>query len=150
YKHSRWGILAIDMDSKKTIYTHNADMLFAPASVTKLYSCAAAMIALGPDHRFQTPVYRRGEVDKGILNGDLILVAQGDLTLGGRSLPDGTLAFTNSDHIYANYLTTRAELPATDPLQGLNDLARQVKAAGIRGITGDVLIDDRLFNRERG
>ena len=37
--------------------------MFCPASVTKLYSTAAAMTDLGADHRFQTPVVRRGEVD---------------------------------------------------------------------------------------
>ena len=150
YKSSRWGILAVDMETKKPVYAHNADMLFAPASVSKLYSCTAAMIAIGPDHRYETPVYRRGEVTDGTLKGDLILVAQGDLTLGGRTLPDGKLAFKDSDHIYASYYGTGTELTDTDPLQGLNDLAKQVKAAGIRTVDGEVLIDDRLFNRERG
>ena len=35
--------------------------------------------------------------------------------------------------------------PQQDPLAGIKDLAKQVAAAGIRHITGDVLIDDRLF-----
>ena len=34
---------------------------------------------------------------------------------------------------------------ATDPLAGLDHLAREVQAAGIREITGDVIVDDRLF-----
>jgi D-alanyl-D-alanine carboxypeptidase/D-alanyl-D-alanine-endopeptidase (penicillin-binding protein 4) len=150
YNGARWGILAVDLETKKPVYALNADMRFAPASVTKLYSCAGAMLAIGLDHRYETPVYRRGEVDKGVLNGDLILVAQGDLTLGGRTTADGKLAFKDHDHIYAGYLSIQTELTDTDPLAGLNELARQVKAYGIRSISGDVLIDDRLFQRERG
>src|SRR5437899_1203062 len=37
-----------------------------------------------------------------------------------------------------------------DPLAGLKSLARQVKAAGIPSVEGDVLIDDRLFDRALG
>src|SRR5262249_15623473 len=33
---------------------------------------------------------------------------------------------------------------------GLEDLARQVKASGVRALSGDVLIDDRLFEKARG
>src|SRR5262245_14867707 len=97
YQHSRWGILVLDLATRKVVYERNPDQLFAPASVTKLYSCAAALVSLGPDHRFETPVYRRGQVEEGKLAGDLILVAQGDLTLGGRTRADGTLAFTDDD-----------------------------------------------------
>jgi D-alanyl-D-alanine carboxypeptidase/D-alanyl-D-alanine-endopeptidase (penicillin-binding protein 4) len=35
-------------------------------------------------------------------------------------------------------------------LAGLNDLARQVKAAGIKHVEGEILIDDRLFQKTRG
>jgi D-alanyl-D-alanine carboxypeptidase/D-alanyl-D-alanine-endopeptidase (penicillin-binding protein 4) len=150
YKGSRWGILVVDAETGKTVYEHNPDMLFAPASVTKLYSCAAALVAYGPDHRFETPVYRRGDVKDGRLAGDLVLVAQGDLTLGGRTDADGKLSFKDHDHIYANWLSTKAELTDTDPLAGLKALARQVKESGVRQIDGDVLIDDRLFARARG
>ncbi len=150
YKHSRWGLLVVDNDSGRVVYEHNPDMLFAPASVTKLYTCAAALSALGPDYRFETPVYRRGDVTDGRLHGDLILVAQGDLAFGGRGAAHGTLQFKDHDHIYANWLSTRTELTDADPLAGLNDLARQIKESGIKQVEGDVLIDDRLFARARG
>jgi D-alanyl-D-alanine carboxypeptidase/D-alanyl-D-alanine-endopeptidase (penicillin-binding protein 4) len=150
YKHSKWGILVVDAESGQTVCALNPDTLCVPASVTKLYTCAAALTALGASHRFTTPVYRRGELSDGTLAGDLILVAQGDLTLGGRSDGKDGLTFKDHDHTYANWLSTGAELTAADPLAGLTALARQVREAGIRRVEGDVLIDDRLFPRARG
>jgi D-alanyl-D-alanine carboxypeptidase/D-alanyl-D-alanine-endopeptidase (penicillin-binding protein 4) len=146
YKHSHWGLLFVDMETGQIVYEHNADKLFAPASATKLYSVAAALDALGADYRFRTPVHRKGSVQDGQLHGDLILVASGDLSMGGRTDRDGHIAFTNSDHTYANG-NEKAELTEPDPLAGLNDLARQVAEAGIKRVRGDVRIDDRLFEK---
>src|SRR5205807_3917966 len=87
--------------------------------------------------------------DAGTLDGDLILVASGDLTLGGRTTEKGEIAFQDTDHTYANGALDAALTPQ-DPLAGIDDLARQVKAAGIRKIKGDVLIDDRLFSHAEG
>lgn len=145
YKHSRWGLLVVDADTGKPIFQHNADEMFAPASVTKLFTCSAALVEFGPEHRFRTPVYRRGHMVDGTLKGDLILVAKGDPTLGGRTGADGHLVFKNIDHTYATYDGTLAELTDTDPLGGLRALARQVRDSGIREVEGDVLIDDRLY-----
>jgi len=145
YKHSRWGLLVVDADSGKSVFRHNADELFAPASVAKLYTCAAALVTFGPEHRFRTPVYRRGELVEGTLKGDLILVAKGDPTLGGRTDAKGRLVFKNSDHTYASFASTLPELTDIDPLAGLRALARQVRQNGIRKVDGDVLLDDRLF-----
>jgi len=150
YKHARWGILVVDAKTGQPVYSHNPDMLFAPASVTKLYTCATALLVLGADHRRETPIYRRGEVSGGRLQGDLILVGQGDLTLGGRAQADGKLAFRDHDHTYAGWLSTHTELTDTDPLAGLKSLARQVKASGIRQVEGEVLVDTRLFDHGRG
>jgi len=150
YKHAHWGILVVDLKSGETIYELNADKLFVPASTTKLFSTSAAWDAFGPDHRFETPVVRRGDVDAaGLLHGDLILVASGDLTIGGRTNADGQIAFKDSDHTYANGNET-AEVTEPDPLAGLNDLARQVAAAGVKRVSGNVLIDDRLFETAEG
>jgi D-alanyl-D-alanine carboxypeptidase/D-alanyl-D-alanine-endopeptidase (penicillin-binding protein 4) len=142
--------LVTDAESGETVFARNPDTLCSPASVTKLYSCAAALVAFGPDHRFTTPVYRRGELKDGTLAGDLILVAQGDLSLGGRADGKGGLAFKDHDHTYANWLSAGAELTEADPLAGLTALARQVREAGIQRVDGDVLVDDRLFPRAKG
>lgn len=145
YKHAHWGLLVADLKTGEQLFARDPDKLFAPASTTKLFSCAAALIALGPDHTFVTPVYRRGEVGiSGTLRGDLILVASGDPSFGGRT-KDGKLVFKDKDHTYANSGLMDSELTDTDPLAALDDLAKQVKASGVTAVAGDVLIDDRLF-----
>lgn len=149
YRHAHWGLLVVDSQTGETVYAHNADKLFRPASTTKLYSCSAALLALGPDFKIETPVYRRGTLTDGRLRGDLILVAKGDLTLGGRTTADGRMTFKDHDHTYANG-NDDGELTDTDPLTGLKELAHQVVRAGLRRIDGDVLVDDRLFERARG
>lgn len=150
YHQSHWGLLVVDRQTGEVLYEKNADKLFVPASAAKLFTVAAALVEFGSDYRFQTRIVRNGSVDRdGTLEGDLILIASGDLTLGGRTLPDGSIAYTNVDHIYANG-ANEATLTTPDPLAGLNELARQVAAAGIGKIEGDVLIDDRLFDRELG
>lgn len=145
YRHAHWGIFVVDLESGETVYQWQPEKLFAPASTTKLYSVAAALEVLGPDYRFETPVYRRGEIaDDGELDGDLILVASGDLTFGGRTTSDGRIAFADNDHTYANG-NDKAELTEPDPLAGIKELAKQIAASGIRRVRGDVLIDARLF-----
>jgi serine-type D-Ala-D-Ala carboxypeptidase/endopeptidase (penicillin-binding protein 4) len=145
YQNARWGLLVVDAKSGQVVYERNPDLMFCPASVAKLFSTAAALVDLGQDFRFQTPVARRGDVDvSGTLRGDLVLVAQGDLSLGGRTGKDGALLFENTDHTYAAG-NNKATLVPSDPLSGLDSLAREVKAAGVTRVAGDVIVDDRLF-----
>jgi D-alanyl-D-alanine carboxypeptidase/D-alanyl-D-alanine-endopeptidase (penicillin-binding protein 4) len=145
YAGSLWSLLVSDLESGETLYELQADQQAFTGSVRKLFSVGLALRQLGADYRFTTPVYRRGAVDaRGVLDGDLVLVAAGDLTFGGRLLPDGSIEFTNFDHNDANNLGT-AILTPQNPLHGLDDLARQVRAAGIQTVGGDVVVDDRLF-----
>ncbi len=145
YQGARWGALFVDAKSGEVVYARNPDRFCTPASVTKLFSGAAAYVTLGPDHVTKTPVYRRGEVRDGVLAGDLILVGQGDLTFGGRTDADGRTVFMDSDHVYADGTSSDAKLTDTDPLGGLKALAKQIKAAGITRVKGGVFVDDRLF-----
>ena len=148
YDHARWGLLVVDLETNRVIQQAAPDQFFPIASTTKLFAIAAALEVLGADHVFETPVVYSGEVgETGILNGDRILIAQGDLTMGGRRNPDGTIAFTDFDHTDANALSG-AVLTAPDPLGGLDDLAQQIAAAGIARVTGEVIVDDRLFASE--
>ncbi len=150
YRTAHWGILIEEQGSRRVIYELNAGKLFVPASTTKLYSVATALDSLGADHRFETAVYRQGEVDgNGELKGHLTLVAGGDLTLGGRTDPGGGIAFRDVDHTYANFTACHA-LTDPDPLAGLNELARQVAARGIKRVRGEVRVDDGLFEKVEG
>ena len=49
YRYARWGIFVQDLQTGQTLCAYNADQLFSPASVTKLFTAAAALDRLGPD-----------------------------------------------------------------------------------------------------
>lgn len=133
-----------DLDSHRVLYARNAGVLMVPASTTKLLTVGTSLALLGPGFRWATPVYRDGPVDaKGVLRGNLILVASGDPNLSQRIQPDGTLAFENEDHAYDGSAETKA-VPG-DPLAVLRDLAAQVAKAGIKVVRGHALIDTQLF-----
>jgi D-alanyl-D-alanine carboxypeptidase/D-alanyl-D-alanine-endopeptidase (penicillin-binding protein 4) len=144
YASGRWAISVEDLDTGETLIDLDGDKLAEPGSFVKTYSAGAAWVKWGPDHTVTTPVKHSGEVADGTLTGDLILVGQGDLTMGGRTKADGTVDFTNLDHNDANPLPG-ATLTPEDPLTGLDELAVQVKASGIDAVNGDVVVDDRLF-----
>ena len=144
YRNARWGLHVADLKTGEVLFDWNGDQRFLGASTTKLWAGAAALDAYGADYRFITPIYRTGPVVDGTLGGNLIMVASADPTMGGRTTPQGTIAYRSIDHIYAIALPL-AELTPENPLAGLDELARQVAASGIRRIAGDVIIDARLF-----
>src|SRR5262249_41883928 len=97
YEHATWGIYVRDAETGKVLYDLNSEKMFLPASTTKLFTAAALLNAYGDNYRFKTPVYAFGTIKNGHLDGQLVLVAQGDLTLGGRQADD-TIQFTKLDH----------------------------------------------------
>jgi D-alanyl-D-alanine carboxypeptidase/D-alanyl-D-alanine-endopeptidase (penicillin-binding protein 4) len=144
YKHSIWGLYVKDLQTGKVLYDVNSEKLFSPASTSKLFSVAALLNTFGDDYRFKTPVYAAGSIKGGQLQGNLIVVASGDLTMGGRQTSGDKSAFTKLDHINANEVPG-VILTKENPLNGFIDLAKQVNQSGIKEIHGDIIIDDRLF-----
>jgi D-alanyl-D-alanine carboxypeptidase/D-alanyl-D-alanine-endopeptidase (penicillin-binding protein 4) len=144
YPHAQWGLFEQNPETGKVVQSRYADQFFIPGSVAKLFGVSGAWHALGSDHRFVTPVHAVGERRGATLTGNLDLVAQGDLTLGGRTRADGTVAFTAIDHTYADDIPG-ATLTPQNPLAGIDQLARQVRASGITKVDGDVVVDARLF-----
>ncbi|MBV8148613.1 MAG: D-alanyl-D-alanine carboxypeptidase, partial [Candidatus Eremiobacteraeota bacterium] len=143
YRDGIWGLRVLDGD--KVLIDLNPQRLFYIGSVRKIFSVGQLLNAVGPEHTYDTPVYRTGSIDgNGVLRGNLIVVASGDLTMGGRTNPDGTIAVSNWDHNEADGLGN-AVLTEPNPLAGYAMLARSVKAAGIKSVRGNVVIDDRLF-----
>lgn len=144
YAHAQWGILAEDGATGRVITSVQGDKFFVPGSAAKLFSVSGTWNTLGGEHRFTTPVHALGTRSGSSLKGGLVLVAQGDLALGGRTTPQGTLSFTDVDHTYANDIPG-ATLTPEDPLAGIDEMARQVRQSGITRVDGDVTVDDRLF-----
>jgi PBP4 family serine-type D-alanyl-D-alanine carboxypeptidase len=145
YKNALWGLRVAEVGSGRVLINLRPDYKFLIGSVRKIFTVGELLNEVGPNHTYNTPIYRQGSINSaGVLNGDLILVATGDLTMGGRNNPDGTIALSGFDHNEANSLGN-AELTAPDPLAGYKILARKVAAAGIKEIAGNVIIDDRLF-----
>src|SRR5215212_6574311 len=146
YRYGEWGYLEVDPSDGHTVHSLGpAERLYIPGSSTKLFSVSATLDDLGFDHRFKTPVYAQGSVKDGTLNGNLVLVASGDLTMGGRTAPNGTVSYTPIDHTYADSVPG-ATLTPENPLAGLDEIAKQVSKSGITRVDGNVIIDDRLFD----
>lgn len=145
YKNAKWGLRVVDLNTKQILLDLNSSDLFFIGSVRKIFTMGELLNEVGAKHRSITTVHRDGKVAHGILRGNLVLVASGDLTMGGRTNPDGTIAITDYDHNEADSLGN-AQITKTDPLAGYKNLAKQVKKSGINKISGDVIIDDRLFD----
>ncbi|HLI30636.1 MAG TPA: D-alanyl-D-alanine carboxypeptidase/D-alanyl-D-alanine-endopeptidase, partial [Terriglobia bacterium] len=140
FRHASFGIEFYSLDTDRPVYELHAQNLFTAASTTKLLTEGAALALLGPNYRFHTRVYRTGPIGpRGVLHGDLVLVASGDPNLSQRIQPNGTLAFENDDHCYGG-----AVVPG-DPLIAIKELARQVAAHGVKRIAGLVLVDVSMF-----
>ena len=123
-RSGRWGAMVVSLTRGDTLFSLNAGESLVPASTHKLYTAALALDRLGPDHRFSTDVLRSGEVDPdGTLQGSLVIRGDGDPALSSR-WHRGT------------------------PSAPMDALARQVAAAGIKRVKGDVIGDATAFESQ--
>lgn len=121
---ARIGLCVIDLDTGREVLASAADQPLVPASNMKLVTTAAAIERLGADFEFHTVLYKRGVIDRnGTLSGDLVVIGAGDPNVSGRFF-DG------------------------DPTAIFARWAEKLRAAGVRVVQGDLLLDDTLFDRE--
>ena len=72
------GVRVVDLNDGRTLAAMNAGVALTPASVSKLYTAAAALEQWGADHRFTTRILYTGKIRGGELKGNLILRGAGD------------------------------------------------------------------------
>ena len=116
---AKWGALVVSLDKGDTLFAFEPDRALAPASNVKVLTSAAALHVLGPEYRFRTWVLGDGEVEDGVLLGDLILYGTGDPGI--------------SDRFYAS---------EDEVFQRLTD---QLLGAGIHTVAGDLVADASFF-----
>jgi len=149
YAGTSWAYHVTDLETGEVLLSHASTKRVFTASTGKFFTVGSVFAQLGPSTTLSTPVYTTGRLTGHTLDGDLVLVASGDLALGGRGALEGrmdqTFSDTTIDHVYGD-IAPNASLTPENPLAGLDSLAQQVKAAGITSVKGDVLIDDRLWD----
>ena len=96
-----------------------SDLRLKPASNLKLVTCATALTLLGADWHFTTRFEAAGKVSGGVLAGDLVARAGGDPLFE----PDGGGSLD----------------------RWLDDLAAQLRAAGVGRVDGALLLDEGDF-----
>jgi serine-type D-Ala-D-Ala carboxypeptidase/endopeptidase (penicillin-binding protein 4) len=124
------GVAVYDLTTHQMLFTWGRGTRRPPASVEKLYTTVALLRKLGPDARVRTSVLGSGHLGSGgTWHGDLYLRGGGDPTLG-----DGAF---NRVWEYG-YGPTESQL------------ARRLRAAGVRRVTGKLIADESLFDTHRG
>ncbi len=124
------GAYVYDMTTGKPLFAARATQRHPPASVEKLYTAITALERVGPTARLETTVWGAGHLAQGgVWEGDLYLRGGGDPTFGSS-------AFIRSR--YSGVGTS------------VSQLAAQLKALGIRRVTGKVYGDESYFDSLRG
>jgi D-alanyl-D-alanine carboxypeptidase/D-alanyl-D-alanine-endopeptidase (penicillin-binding protein 4) len=124
------GLIVVEAESRDVACARAPGRQRPLASNMKLFTTATALSRLGPKTRIPTRVAGDGRIDAGgILHGSLYLQGGGDPALGTPAFYDGYLGGLGTN---------------------LFSLVPQVRAAGIRGITGRLYADDTVFDRRRG
>ncbi|MBI1765041.1 MAG: D-alanyl-D-alanine carboxypeptidase/D-alanyl-D-alanine-endopeptidase [Acidobacteria bacterium] len=132
----RWGARIQTIDTQtaggKVLFERDAEKSFTPASNMKLYTTTAALDAFGPKFKIKTSVYAAKPVSKlGVLNGDLILYGRGDPNLSARFDAENPQKY--------------GDFYAAEKIAAIEQLADQIKARGIKVITGNIVGDDSYF-----
>lgn len=149
YKTARWNYYVADAETGEVLMANRPDEMVLTASTAKNFTVGSVYGVLGPDTTLTTPVYVTTPAAGGVVAGDLVLVASGDLALGGRNAAQGkfdnSFTATTIDHVYGDVGAPNAAVAPGNPLAGLDDLAAQVAATGITQIDGNVTIDTRSW-----
>lgn len=122
WESSHWGVLVQDLNTSEVLYERAGAKRVMPASNMKLFTTAAALETLGPDHRFETHIYASGTTNSaGVLHGNIYILGSGDPSISGRYFDTPTTA------ILAHW-------------------ADAISSAGITYIEGDIIGDDDIFD----
>jgi D-alanyl-D-alanine carboxypeptidase/D-alanyl-D-alanine-endopeptidase (penicillin-binding protein 4) len=81
-EHASVSFCLREADSNHVVCSYNADQSLIPASTMKVVTTGAALGILGADYRFKTSIGYTGEIQNGILKGNVIITGGGDPSLG--------------------------------------------------------------------
>jgi serine-type D-Ala-D-Ala carboxypeptidase/endopeptidase (penicillin-binding protein 4) len=123
-RSGQFGVMIASLTRGDTLFAQNAGEMMQPASTMKLFSTAVALDRFGPEHTFSTDVLRDGAIGAdGTVNGSIYLRADGDPSMSARFYKDPNLPMAT--------------------------LARNVAAAGVKHVKGDLVYDATAFDDQK-
>jgi D-alanyl-D-alanine carboxypeptidase/D-alanyl-D-alanine-endopeptidase (penicillin-binding protein 4) len=124
------GLLVVDAESGAVECGSAVGKQRSLASNMKLFTTSTALSRLGPETRIATKLFGDGRLTAdGVFHGSLYLQGGGDPTLGTPTFYNGYLGGLGTN---------------------LFALVPQIRAAGIKSISGRLYADDSIFDRLRG
>jgi D-alanyl-D-alanine carboxypeptidase/D-alanyl-D-alanine-endopeptidase (penicillin-binding protein 4) len=123
---SRVAVQVVSLDDGSVVYRRNADELLNPASNVKLFSSAAALVRLGPEHRFDTEFL----VDR-----------------PQAARPRDPVAFSDGGELKGSLYVRGKGDPALTT-EKLWTLGSELFHTGLRTVGGDLVLDDSYFDDE--
>ncbi|MCU0642863.1 MAG: D-alanyl-D-alanine carboxypeptidase/D-alanyl-D-alanine-endopeptidase [bacterium] len=118
------GVMVQSAETGEILYQRNANTLMMPASNEKIVTSIAALLKLGPDFHYKTDIYTTGQVEDGVLSGDLVIVGSGDPTFSYRFCEENARCFV------------------------FQSWADSLHARGIHSIKGNIIGIDDVFDDE--
>lgn len=119
-----YSLYVVNNKTGEIVFNKNAQYGLTPASCQKIITCATAFEVLGKNYRYKTTVLYDGEIEKGVLKGNVYINGNGDPSFGSNR--------------YAS--TTK------------NVIFEKIKEAfiqkGIKIIQGNVIVDDACFGTQ--
>lgn len=117
------SIHVLDLDQNKTVAYYDENRSLSPASSVKVITTAVALDQLGTTFRYKTNLAHSGNIENGVLKGNLYLIGQGDPSLGSDQIQGGL----NFEGLF-------------------NKLIQETKKSGINSIEGQVVVDASYFD----
>ena len=108
-----------DLGSGNVVASCNEDVPLVPASIQKAVTTATLLRTAGKDWAYHTRAYVDGDVERGVLEGNVVVVGSGDPTLNSSKLP-----------LTPDFVA---------------DVASALRTKGIDSIAGKIRVDGSVF-----
>jgi len=125
-----FSLIVKDVKTGDILYSHDINREVIPASVLKTVTTATALEVLGEDFRFPTVLEYDGEIEEGVLSGNLYIRGSGDPSLGSSHFAADRNTYNHTQNTF------------------IPQWVAAVKSAGIRRIAGAVIADESVFDTE--